>query len=155
MEAALTTIIIGLAVVALLSVMGAATATNGTNRELTRAIFLGQELREAMASLPATDAQVEHFGAETGETLADYDDQDDFANRDFQPPINAQRQALAGGPWAGWRQHVDVANVDPNYLAGRQTLTGGSTDLYRVTVTVYRANKEMHRISWLAAQALE
>lgn len=150
-EAALTTVIIGVAVVALLAVIGSSTRTNGTNRDMTRALFLAQEIRELMAPLPACNSSG-HFGPGGGETLATYDDQDDFVGRSFHPPVNAQRQTLTDAEWGVWRQEIDVASVDPNYLAGRQTITPGSTDMIRVTVTIRKGTDIIHQTSWLAAK---
>jgi hypothetical protein len=153
-EAALTTVIIGVAVVALLAVIGSATATNGNNRELTRGVFLAQEIREMLAPLPACQ-DGGRFGPEPGEALASFNDLDDFNGQTFTPPINAQRQALPADEWAGWTQSVAVANIDPNYLAGHQTIQGGSTDMIRVTVEVRKDGRLVYRLSWLAAAAIE
>ncbi len=154
-EAALTTVIIGVAVVALLAVIGAATRTNGGNREMTRAVFLAQEVRELLAPLPAAEDDG-RFGPELGETsLAAYDDLDDFDGLSFTPPINAQRQALGGAEWAGWTETITVANVDPDYLAGSQPLPDGSTDVVRVTVTVRKDTRLMHEMSWVVAVTVD
>ena len=149
-EAALTTVIVGVAVVAMLSVIGQATRTNSDNRDLTKAIFLAQEIREMMASLPATNGPGT-FGPGPGETLANYGDQDDFNGQSLSPPINAQRQRLTGGDWPQWRQEITVANVDPNNLSGHQTIYPGSTDMMRVTVTVKKNGRMMYQMSWLIA----
>ncbi len=149
-EAALATVIVGVAVVALLAVMAAGSNSNGHSRDLTRATFLAQEIRELMAPLPFEE-EGGGFGPEGGETLASYDDIDDFASVTFTPPINGQRESLNDPHWNGWSQQVTVENVDPNYLAGHQALAGGSTDMVRVTVTITRNGKLVHQISWLAA----
>ncbi|MDD4889874.1 MAG: hypothetical protein PHU85_08065 [Phycisphaerae bacterium] len=153
-EAALTTVIVGVAVVALLAVIGASTRTNGSNRDMTRALFLAQEIREAMAPLPARQPNG-RFGPDAGETLATFNDQDDFNGLSCSPPINAQRQTLSTADWSGWRQEVSVANVDPNYLAGHQTFAPGTTDMIRVTVTIRRGTLTIYQTSWLVAAVVE
>jgi len=153
-EAALTTVIIGVAVVALLAVIGSATCSNGSNRELTRGVFLAQEIREMLAPLPACQ-DGGRFGPEAGETLASFNDLDDFNGQSFSPPINAQRQALPADEWAGWTQSITVANVDPNYLAGHQPIGGGSTDMVRTTVEVRKDGRLVYRLSWLTAAPIQ
>lgn len=149
-EAALAIVIVGVAVVALLAVIHAGTKANAASRELTRATYLAQEIRELIAPLPSEE-EGGGFGPEAGESLSTYDDIDDFQDVTFSPAINSQRQTLTDAHWDGWSQKVTVENVDPNYLAGHQTLPGGSTDMMRVTVEIYRDNRFVHRISWLAA----
>jgi len=135
-------------------VIGSATRVNATNRDMTRAISLAQEIRELLATLPTVE-DGGGFGPEAGETsLAHYDDADDFDALTFTPPINAQRQTLSGGEWAGWTQAVTVQNVDPNYLAG-QAVPDGSTDMIRVNVTIRRGNQVMHQMSWVVAAFAE
>ncbi|MCG3181599.1 MAG: hypothetical protein BIFFINMI_03997 [Phycisphaerae bacterium] len=151
-EAALTTVIIGVAVVALLAVMGAGTRSNAGSRDLVRAIFLAQEVREMLAPLPMREEGSTTFGAESGETsLAAWDDLDDFNGRSFSPPVNAQRQTLSGQEWSDWRQQISVESVDPNNLAGHLTVPQGSTDFVRVTVRIYKGTKQVHQMSWLVA----
>ena len=60
--------LLGVAVVALLAVIGQATRTNGANRDMTRGMFLAQEIRELLAPLPArTTGGV--FGPEAGQSV--------------------------------------------------------------------------------------
>ncbi len=149
-EVALATIIIGLAVVALLTVIGAATRANGDNRDLTKAVFLAQEIREMLAPVPTRDPSGA-FGPGPGETtLPTWDDYDDFHNRTFSPPINAQRQTLSGPEWTGWSQSITVKVIDPNYLAGHEPLSGGwVSDMARVLVTVRKGGSLVHQLSWV------
>src|SRR5215216_2166023 len=79
-EAAITTVIIGVGCVSMLTLLGAGTMANNEGAELTTAMNLAGNVREAMAGVAYTDpTSPTHWGPETGEsTVAAYDDLDDF-----------------------------------------------------------------------------
>src|SRR2546423_616036 len=137
-EAALVTCIIGFGVVSMLQLLATGTMSNIEANELTTGLTLANNVRELMQSLSFADpVQPTHWGPETGETLASYNDVDDFdgaaaAGTTFSPPLDARRQSLGGFP--GWSQHVDVYSCDPNRL--QLSVPKGSTPMNKVLVTV-------------------
>jgi hypothetical protein len=86
------------------------------------------------------------FGAEGGETLATFDDLDDFHGQAFAPPIDGNKQPQAS--LAGWQTLVTVADVDPATL-----LPDAGTDLRRVGIVVEHAGKAVAESWWLRARS--
>ncbi len=152
-EAALTTIIVGTGVLALVGAQQAYTVKNDYAVRANLGQMLANEIRELTANKPHHDpiTGAANYGPEPGElAITDYDDLDDFAGAvtagfgtglSFNPPINA-----AGVPIPNldrWTQEVRVSNVDPTNISVTQanTLPIGTTDVMRVTVTMrYREN---------------
>lgn len=145
-EAALTTVIIGTGVLAIVSAQQAYLRKSDWAQRTSTGVLLANELRELTLSLPMHDpiAGSANLGPETGEnSVADYDDLDDFAGTvtngtgagiTFSPPINALRQPIANVN--GWSQEIKVENVLADNISSTITQPLGSTDLMRVTVTV-------------------
>ena len=70
-EAAITTIIIGVGCVAMLELLGAGTLANNQGAELTTAMNLAGNIRECMTGVAYTDpTSPTHWGSEAGETTA-------------------------------------------------------------------------------------
>ncbi|MBI1338429.1 MAG: hypothetical protein GC164_15915 [Phycisphaera sp.] len=160
-EAALTTVIIGTGVLAIVAAQQAYTRKNDWAQRSGTAMLLANEIREMTLPLPIHDPITgsANLGPETNETggatvtdpellgqyAANFDDLDDFAGVQdtggewsgitFDPPINALAQTVSG--MTGWSQHVKVENVLPTNISSTYTQPLGSTDLYRVTVEVY------------------
>lgn len=146
-EAALTTVIVGTGVLAIVAAQQAYHQKNQWSQRVGTGLLLANELRELILSLPVHDPiyGAATVGPEVGEsTIAAYDDVDDFAGTvtngfgtgmTFSPPVNALRQTVPD--MNGWSQTVEVVNVLPDRMdvtaAFAQPL--GSTDLMRVTVT--------------------
>ena len=84
-----------------------------------------------------------------GETLATYNDLDDFDGSTFSPPIDARRQALAN--YTGWSQSISVQKVDVNRVA---TVVPSATvsPTLRFTVTVQRYGNTIYTESWMISQ---
>lgn len=145
-EAALATVIVGTGVLAMLAAQQAYHKKNDWAGRSGTAMLLANELRELTLVLPKHDpfTGLATLGPEAGETdVTNFDDLDDFAGpvvggfgpgTDFDPPINALRQPIAGMP--GWSQHIEVVSVFPDNLSSDVDQQIGSTDLMRVTVTV-------------------
>jgi type II secretory pathway pseudopilin PulG len=146
-EAALTTVIIGVGVLAIVAAQQAYHQKNQWSQRVGTGLLLANELRELILTLPIHDPLygAGNLGPEPGETgIAHYDDVDDFAGNvtgefgtgtTFSPPVNALRQVIPD--MTGWSQHVEVINVLPDRMdvtaAFAQPL--GTTDLMRITVT--------------------
>lgn len=154
-EAALTTVIVGVGVLAIVAAQQAYHQKNQWSQHVGAGLLLANELRELILTLPMHDpiGGSGNLGPETGETgIAAYDDVDDFAGPvtagkgagvSFSPPVNALRQTIPD--MTGWTQHVEVINVLPDRMdvtaAFAQPL--GTTDLMRITVTTtYQAPSE-------------
>jgi prepilin-type N-terminal cleavage/methylation domain-containing protein len=154
-EAAITTVIIGVGCVAMLQLLAAGTMANGEGAELTNAMHLAGNVRECMAGVSFSDPTVaEGWGPEAGEgSVLAYDDVDDFDGSTFDPPINARRIAL-GSRYSGWSQSVQVQSVDPdNFLTviPHMTLRPDLRPTSRVTVTVRRNGKTIYSQTWIAS----
>lgn len=144
-EAALATVIIGTGVLAILAAQQAYHRKNDWAQRTGTAMLLANEIRELTLTLPQHDpiTGTANMGPEAGETIASYDDLDDFAGPvtggvgagvTFNPPINALRQTIPD--LEGWSQVVKVENVLPDNISSTFTQNLGTTDLMRVTVTV-------------------
>src|SRR6266581_3800902 len=79
-EAAITTVIIGVGCVAMLQLLASGTMANHDGAELTTGMNLAGNIRECMTGLRYADATTPtHWGPEAGETgVALYNDVDDF-----------------------------------------------------------------------------
>ena len=136
-EASLTTVIIGVGVLAIVSAQQAYHMKNDWAQRTNTAQLLANELRELMITLPMSDplSGTTNFGPEVGENgIDDYDDLDDFDGLTFSPPVNALRMPVAD--LDRWSQTVTLENVLEDDMDSSAVLTDGSTDLLRITVTV-------------------
>jgi type II secretory pathway pseudopilin PulG len=156
-EAAITTVIIGVGCVSMLALLGAGTVANNEGTELTTAMHLAGNVREAMTGVQFSDPSTPtHWGPETGEgSVSAYDDLDDFDGRTFSPPIDARRASL-GSNYATWGQRVTVESVNPDNLTAviaHLTLEPALRPVSRVTVSVLHNGKAVYSQSWLSAYA--
>jgi len=154
-EAALTTVIVGTGVLAIVAAQQAYIQKNDWAGKTGIAMNLANELRELTLTLPMHDpiTGTAFMGVEPGETsVTDYDDLDDFAGTitsgkgsgivfgdtddgaDQAGPINALRQVVPD--LDGWSQEIIVENVLPNDISSTFTADLGSTEMMRVTVYV-------------------
>lgn len=145
-EAALTTVIIGTGVLAIVAAQQAYHQKNDWAQRTGMGMLLANEIRELTLPLPIHDPITgpDNLGPESGETsVALYDDLDDFAGVitngrgagvTISPPINALRNEIPN--MDGWSQHVMVENVLADNISSTFVQPLGTTDLYRVTVTV-------------------
>lgn len=147
-EAALTTVIVGTGVLAIISAQQAYHRKNQWAVQSGTGLLLANEVRERMLGLPTHDplSGSSNLGPESDEDgPAAFDDIDDFAGAidaggfgagtTFDPPINALGESIPD--MAGWSQHVEVLSVLPDRMNVTAALAQplGSTDLFRVTVT--------------------
>lgn len=160
-EAALTIVIVGTAMLALMSLSGALTGQNAAAGQSTTALLLASNVQEGMAGLSFNDPAFAntYFGPDPGEALASFNDLDDFDGRTFGPPIDAARQ-----PVPALSQYSQVVTVLPVYANKLNSNTNpGSLDLPRTAYTgavrvmirvMYRprpdaAAQEVYRTSWI------
>ena len=115
-EAALTTFIIGTAVLATVQLFAACTQQNSVAAQGTTAMLLASHIQETMAGLPVLDPSYAntYFGPEPGEVLRTYNDVDDFDGSSFNPPIDSTRTQIP--QMAQYTQAVTVVPVLANKL---------------------------------------
>lgn len=154
-EAALTTIIVGTGVLAIVAAQQAYHRKNNWSQRVGTAMHLANEMREYTVSMPFHDpiTGTRTLGAETNEyvdgapSVALFDDLDDFAGTVdgvtkrgtgmvISPPVNGLGQPI--DDMGEWSQFIRVDNVLPQNIAVADDLAQplGSTDLMRVSVTV-------------------
>ncbi len=168
-EAALTTVIVGTGVLAIVAAQQAYHQKNTWAQRAGTAQLLANEVREMTLSLPIHDPITGdmHIGAEPNEPgVADFDDLDDFTGPidgsggstgvTFSPAINALRQPIDNMP--GWSQHIEVGSVFPDWINATTTQPVGATDTIRVVVRVlYQAPdeagpSEVTSLAWLVTR---
>ena len=152
-ETGLATIIIGVGVTAICSLLAKGTVANGQGTNLTIAVNLANNIHEMSYNLHFYDPSISsvtwgtayHWGPESGETLATYNDIDDFDGQTFSPPIDSRRQPLS--QYATWSQSVSVQSVDPNFV--KSTVPNGTTQMVRVIVSVSHQGQVVYSENWL------
>jgi len=164
-ETTLTTIIVGLAITALIKLVLTSTQQNRYTQRLTIGCLLAENCREMMANLPFCDPAEAtiNFGPEPGETLATYNDVDDFGSpvdgaigfdSSVRPDlpngspvgvVDAARRVITATisgvqqvppEWKNWRQQIAVDPVDPNNLNTVYPKPNTARNCVRVTVTI-------------------
>ena len=93
------------------------------------------------------------LGPETGETLATYDDIDDFNGKTYSPPIASDRVVL--NDLASFSQHIVVQKLNSSDFDS--TYPDNSTDesanrFVRVTVNVLQNGRQIISASWIRAR---
>lgn len=152
-EALIAILLVGMAVASLLAANSAFTKANGVGTDLSTAEFLVEQIRELTALLPIVEPETPEsgfdvFGPESGETLATYDDLNDFDDKSFSPPINANRSPLT--ELGAFSQQVTVQNVNASDF--EQVVADHGSSFVRVTVKVYLNAREISSASWLRAR---
>ena len=151
MEVLIATILIGLAVAALVGSNRAFSAANGAGVNLSTAEFLIEEIRELTTSLAVVDPQTETtvFGPESTEnSLSTYDDLDDFDGQVFSPPIDINRTTLNN--FTAFSQRITVENVSPANFTN--TVADHGSDFVRVTVDILLNGNQISSTSWIRAR---
>lgn len=148
-EVLISTILVGLAIVALLTASSAFTIANGAGADLSTAEFLIEQIRELTAMLPVIDPETGTavFGAEEA-SLSGYDDLDDFNGAVFSPPVGTNRAVL--NSFAAFSQQVTVENVSRANF--EQVVAHHGSNFVRVSVRVLLGSKEIASVSWIRAR---
>jgi prepilin-type N-terminal cleavage/methylation domain-containing protein len=152
-EVLIAILLIGIAVASLVAANGAFTKANGAGTDLSTAEFLIEQIRELTTLLPVVEPETPEngfdiFGPESGETLATYDDLNDFDGATFSPPIDVGRNILSN--FTAFHQVVTVENVSASNF--EQIVGDNSSYFVRVTVSVFLNSKEISSTSWLRAR---
>ena len=126
-EVALTTVIVGTGILAVVELMAVCTQQNREASDSTTAMYLANNVQEAIAHLPFSDPSGSAtFGLEeAGQPSAVWDDVDDFNGFVASPPIDAALNPITA--LANFRQEVTVQRVDPQ----RMTIVAAGTDAAR------------------------
>lgn len=160
-EAALATVIVGVGFFASLQLFASCTEQNRTAADMSTALMLTTNIREAVSGLSFADPRVghTHFGPESGETLSDFNDVDDFDGSSLNPPIDSQREPIPS--LAQYTQVVSVWPVNPNQLSTNSneavpdipkgTYTGAVRVRVRVLFKLRPSDPavEVYRASWI------
>ena len=149
-EVLIAIVLVGLAIVSLVAANNSFTKANAAGRDLSTAEFLIEQIRELTTLLPVVDPNtgISIFGPEAGETLAGYNDLDDFDSTSFSPPISSDRNVLSN--FAAFGQQITVENVS---AANFEVVVGDhSSSFVRITVKVFLNSKEISSTSWIRAQ---
>lgn len=167
-EAALTTVIVGTGVLAMVEAQQAYHKKNDWAQRTGTAMLLANELRELTLPMPMNDPFTgnTNVGPEPDElNVGSFDDVDDFAGvvvggigsgTTFSPPINALRQPIAN--MAQWSQTINVESVLAAHISSPDPQALGFTNLMRVTVDVNylppNANNpvSVSQLTWLITQ---
>lgn len=150
-EVIVATIMIGIAIVALVGSSQAFTQSNGFGIDLSNAEFLIEEIREMTTSMLVIDPETgtATFGSESGETSVSlYDDLDDLDGMSFSPPIDIYGNSLTN--MSKYTQQITVQNVNANNFAA--TVSDHSSDFVRITVTILANGNEISSASWIRAR---
>jgi prepilin-type N-terminal cleavage/methylation domain-containing protein len=149
-EVLISILLVGLAIASLVAANSAFTMANGAGADLSTAEFLIEQIRELTTLLPVVDPITGDatFGPESGETLASYDDVDDFDGATFSPPISADKNSL--NDFVAFSQHVTVENVSATNF--EQVVSDHGSNFVRVTVQVSMNSNVISSTSWLRAR---
>lgn len=154
-EVLIATVLIGLSIAALVAANGSFTMANDAGADLSTAEFLAEQIRELTTMLPVVEPGLTTWtslGPGGGETLATYDDVDDFDGFDSVSrggPISAQRTTLTD--LATFRQQVTVQKVNPSNFD--QTWSDSSASNFaRVTVNILQNGRKILSVSWIRAR---
>jgi len=161
LESALATIIIGVGVLAVMGLFEACTRQNRAGAAPTTAMLLAGHIQELMEGLPFSDPVRGRvtFGPETGETVAFFNDIDDFDNQTFNPPIDSTRTAVPA--LSQYTQVITVMPVYPNQPSSnadeakpeipRATYTGAVRVRVKILYRLRPADppQEVYRAQWI------
>lgn len=124
-EAALTTMIIGIGLVATLQLLAAGTSANIQGASTTTAVNLAKSVREL--TLKHSFAEVRAMNGTS-----------------FSPPVDSRGERIEG--LDNWTQSIQVRAVDRDRLTTE--IVDPSPDAVRITVTVTKNGENVSRLTW-------
>jgi prepilin-type N-terminal cleavage/methylation domain-containing protein len=129
-EVLVATILVGLAIAALVAAGSSFTKANAAGADLATAEFLIEQIRERTAMRP-------------------YDNLlDDFDGKNFCPPIDADGTVL--NAFAAFTQRITVENVSESDL--QLVVSDHSSSFVRVSVEVILNSRPISSVSWIRAK---
>ena len=151
-EAMVATAIVGVGVSAMMMASQSGTRVNADSQEQTRAVFLAQEVREWVASLPFKDPdpgqQDNPPGPDGSSPQVFVDDVDDMKDVTYSPPRDAQGTAIAA--LAGWSQKIKMTWVSPADFSA--ALADGASNVIKVRVDILRNAKTVLTTTWIVTK---
>ena len=146
LESLVATMLIAIAITAVLAASAAYSRANGVGVTLSTAEFLIEQIRAITDTLEAIDPEsdTDTFGPEEG-SLELYDDVDDFDGLSLSPPVDLAGNELTD--LARFTQQVTVENILPTNL--ETVASDHSTEFLRVTVVILVNGGEITSSSWL------
>jgi Tfp pilus assembly protein PilV len=165
-EAALTTVIVGLGTVAMMGLLTTGTASNQTAANLTVALNLADDIHELCDRLPfsnTTVANLNYWGIPSAYTLSNLFTPNDGGNitwldgKTFNAastpvgPVDGTFSTISG--MAGWSQAISVKSVTyGNITTNASSSSTANYALSRITVTISLNGNQVYQTSWLAAK---
>lgn len=125
-ETAMTTVIIGVAFVAMLQLIAAGTVSNARGASITTGMNLAKNVREMSLKL-------------------EYDQIATMNGTIYSPPVDSRGEGITG--FDDWTQTVQVQAVDPDYLT--INVNDPDPDCLKLTVNVTRGGQTVCSVSWL------
>jgi type II secretory pathway pseudopilin PulG len=151
-EAALTTIIVGLGTVAMLSLLASGTNANEQAAKLTTAVNLANNLHELADRVPFPAVGSLTWGVPSGQSISTLLTTGDLSwlnGQTFNPPVDATNTAING--MSGWSQVVSVNSVSNSNITS--TLTNSAVNpMASVSVTIEFSNQPIFTTSWVVAR---
>jgi prepilin-type N-terminal cleavage/methylation domain-containing protein len=156
-EVLIATVLVGMAIAALVAANGSFSMANVAGADLSTAEFLVEQIRELTTMLPVADPDATTWtvlGLDTGEsfsdlsTLDDVDDWNGFNSTSVGAPINAQRAPLSA--LAAFSQHVTVQKIDPSNFDLLDTT--GTSNFVRITAEIRENGRPVSSASWIRAR---
>ena len=118
LEVSVSTLLVGVLLVAALRTAGASISGQFKNAQRGRAHHLAQDLMAEILQKAYVEAGGSGLGPESGELSGTsrlaFDDVDDFHDLVDEPPVAFDGTAIVGG--AGWKRTVTVAFIQPDDL---------------------------------------
>ena len=156
-DVAVATIVIAVALTAMLVSVGSNTRVNEAGWRITQASFLAQEIREWTLTLPFSDPDPGDASSPPGPDGSNpqvfVDDLDDFyvtspAGITYSPPRNGQGLPITA--LTGWSQTIRLTWRDPSNIAA--TVAAGASDIINVEVEVKFKTQSILTTSWLVTR---
>jgi Tfp pilus assembly protein PilV len=153
-EAALTTMIVGLGTVAMMGLFTTGVSTANQAANLTTAVDLAENIHEACDRLPFA-ASNNAWGIPNGSTIATLMTGNSnitwLDGQTFSPPIDATGTSVRS--LSGWSQVVSVNSVSPtNVSVNAATKNTATYPMSRVTVTINHGSIQQFQTCWLVVQ---
>ena len=144
-EVAVASAVVGLLLVASLTVVGGSATGQAKSADMERGCLLARDMLAEVTAQAYEDPDAPGWGPESGEMGAfrtRFDDVDDYAGLVESPPINRDGSAIVGVD--GWTRTTSVDFVAPN---NPEEGAGIDRGVKRIVVTVYRNKTMMARLT--------
>ncbi|MCK5114847.1 MAG: prepilin-type N-terminal cleavage/methylation domain-containing protein [Phycisphaerae bacterium] len=150
-EVLMATVVLGVGMAAIMGALRAGTQVNSGASDMSRAVLLGQELRERIGQLPFSDPDAGQAGNSPGldeSSILLADDMDDYDGQVFSPPISSMGDSMTD--LSTWSQAVDISWKNDNNIAA--TVGDGSSNTAYVKITIRNNNEVVLTTGWIVSQ---